>query len=96
MYDLKYSAKFKRKLKKLFIKGNVLKSRVQKTLGLLKTNPFYPSLKSHKVIAVDGKSGFSSRATSDIRIIWRFSAGQACVIDVTDIGGHEGKDGVYR
>ena len=39
---------------------------------------------------------FSSRVTGNIRIVWDYSENEINVIDVFDIGGHEGKDKVYK
>ena len=95
MYDLNYSAKFKRKLKKLIRKNQFFQVKVRKVLSLMKTNPFLASLKSHKVNTEKGES-FSSLVTGDIRIIWKFNREEAEIVDITDIGGHSGKDKVYK
>jgi hypothetical protein len=65
-------------------------------LRLLKINPFSLSLKTHKVINKSSDLVFSSKATGDIRIIWNFSENEVHVIDILDIGGHEGCDKVYK
>ncbi|MFW6283344.1 MAG: hypothetical protein ACOC1P_04805 [Minisyncoccales bacterium] len=58
-------------------------------------NPFYPSLKSHKVNIKKGFV-FSSKITSDVRIIWDYHNKKANILDILDIGGYEGKDKVYN
>ncbi len=63
---------------------------------MLKQDPLYPTLKSHKIITKKGKKAFSSRLTNDLRIIWNYQNGIAKVIDIIDIGGHEGKNKVYK
>ena len=67
-----------RKEKKLTKNNPKIKKAVTKTIDLLEIDPFYPSLKSHKVNTRDGKK-FSSRVTGDIRIIWDFENGEAHV-----------------
>jgi hypothetical protein len=63
----------------------------------LRVNPFYPSLKSHKTTTKTAKGKcFSSRITGDIRIIWNYNKNEICAIDLINIGGHEGKDKVYK
>ncbi len=96
MFHLNRTCKFIKKAKKL-IKGNpTLKSKIRNTFNLLCKNPFYPSLKSHKVKDKNANPAFSSRVTGDIRIIWNYQDGKANIIDIIDIGGHEGKNKVYN
>ena len=95
MYTLNFTDKFFRKAKKLIKKNQSIKPRIDKTILLLEVDVFYPSLKSHKVNTKEGER-FSSRVTDDIRMIWKFHKKRAYVIDVMDIGGHEGKDKVYK
>ena len=99
MYLLNQKPSFARKLKKLLKKDKALTKPIGRTLTLLKTNPKAAPLKSHKVIAVDGNQAFSSRVTSDLRIIWRYSteaAEQVQILDLIDVGGHEGSKKVYQ
>ena len=96
MFTLNLKSRFLGKEAKLVKKKPHLKKAISKAINLLETNPFYPSLKSHKVVTKDGKTNFSSSVTGDIRIIWRFSKEGAEIIDITDIGGHSGKDKVYK
>lgn len=85
-----------RKAKKLIKKNNSLKCYIQKTLTRLEANPFNSVLKTHLVIRKNGKEGFSSCVTGDIRIVWEFEDRRAIIIDLVDIGGHSGKNKVYK
>jgi len=96
LYSLVASNYFKKKYKKI-VQSQELKKALQKTLVQLENNPFYTGLKTHKVISLATNSvEFSSRVTGDIRVIWNFSDGQLNIIDLLDIGGHDGKNGVYK
>jgi mRNA-degrading endonuclease YafQ of YafQ-DinJ toxin-antitoxin module len=96
MFSLNYTNEFAGKVKKLIRKNQLFKIAIKKALSLLEINPFYPSLHSHKIITKDSASAFSSRVTGDIRIIWNYNKNKTEVIDIVDIGGHEGKDKVYK
>ncbi|MGL4609039.1 MAG: hypothetical protein ACRCYY_05050 [Trueperaceae bacterium] len=68
---------------------------MQQTLTLLAENPTAPKLKTHKV-TIEGERVLSSSVTGDLRIIWRFRETDLEMIDLLDIGGHEGSNKVYR
>ena len=93
-YELFYTSKFKRKLKRLVKRNLNLISEVREVLQQLAINPKYPSLNSHKVKTVDGIIAWSSRISGDLRIIWR-EDGKALLIVLLDIGGHSGSKKVY-
>ncbi len=44
----------------------------------------------------NGDPAFSSRVNSDLRIIWDYSNNIPQVLDLIDIGGHSGKNKVYK
>jgi mRNA-degrading endonuclease YafQ of YafQ-DinJ toxin-antitoxin module len=96
MFTLNFKSKFLKKEKKLTKKNPKLRKTIDKATDLLAMNPNNTALKSHKVIGIDSVPAFSSRVTSDIRIIWDFSKDQLRVIDLIDIGGHYGKNKVYK
>ena len=96
MFTLNFNGKFLRKEKKLTKNNPRFKKAVSKAIELLADNPDNPILKSHKVKDKSGNPAFSSRVTGDIRIIWNYNKNEINVIDVLDIGGHEGKDKVYK
>jgi mRNA-degrading endonuclease YafQ of YafQ-DinJ toxin-antitoxin module len=62
---------------------------------LLANDPATPKLKTHKVL-IEGERLFSSSVTGDLRIIWRYAPTGLEVIDLLDIGGHEGGKKVYK
>ena len=66
-----------------------------KTIDLMKKNPFYKSLRTHKVLTKNFGTKYSSRVTNDIRIIWGFSEEKNLVIYLMDLGGHNGTNKVY-
>ncbi len=91
---LKFAKKFAKKQKKLIYENQCLKPRIQKTLLALCIDPFYKSLRTHKIQIADGYV-YSSRVTGDIRIIWEFENSELSIL-LLDIGGHEGSKGVYK
>ena len=96
MYKIDTQPTFERSYLKLADKNPELIKRIGKTLKLLKANPNYPSLKSHKIQTPDFRERWSSRVTGDIRLIWDFDEENNLVILVLDIGGHSGGGKVYR
>lgn len=74
----------------------LLEKRIKKALKLFEKDPYYPSLKTHKVNSrLFGKKN-SIWVTGDIRIIWSYKEGTIEIVDILDIGGHTGKGKVYQ
>jgi mRNA-degrading endonuclease YafQ of YafQ-DinJ toxin-antitoxin module len=97
MLKPEFQKKFIRKEKKLFGKNHAIRNIVDKTIICLLKNPHNPVLRTHKTSTKASKEKvFSSRVTGDIRIIWKFSKEDKEVIEILDIGGHEGRDKVYK
>lgn len=98
MYFLNPSDYFLKKAKKLVRKNLDFVKKLRKTLTKLETNPFDRSLKTHLVIRKNGKEGFSSFISNDLRIVWEYKNQnqKQRIIDIVDIGGHSGKNKVYR
>ena len=71
MYELQTTSNFRKKYKKFAEKNKELQNSVQKTLALLRVNPKYKSLKTHKVFLSQYGEVYSSFVTGDIRIIYR-------------------------
>lgn len=94
-FTLRPLPRFARKFKKLVQPGSALAVRFERTLTLLAQNPAAPSLRTHKV-NLAGVKVYSSSVTGDLRVIWRYADGVLDVIDLLDVGGHEGSRGVYR
>ena len=90
------SRAYEKKVEKL-IKGNyLLKSKIDKAKDLLLIDPFCIPLKTHKVITVKNAEKYSSYVTGNLRIIWRFEKDNNTIIFLVTIGGHSGKDKVYK
>lgn len=95
MYELQTTSNFRKKYKKLARKNKKLQNAVEKTLELLRSNPKYKSLKTHKVFLSQYGDVYSSFVTRDVRIIW-MQIENKLIILLLDIGGHSGSKGVYK
>ena len=95
MYELQTTSNFRKKYKKLVEKNKKLQNAIEKTLELLRSNPKYKSLKTHKVFLSQYGEVYSSFVTGDIRIIW-IQIEEKLVILLLDIGGHSGSKGIYK
>ena len=96
MYVLHFASTFALTYKAL-IKGNrEFKKRTAKTLGLLRNDPFYPSLKSHKVNTRSFGEKWSCWITSDLRIIWDFGEKEKRIILLLAITKHSGSHREYK
>ncbi len=95
MYELQTTSNFRKKYKKLAEKNKKLQNVVEKTLELLRSNPKYKSLKTHKVFLSQYGEVYSSFVTRDIRIVW-MQIENKLVILLLDIGGHSGSKSVYK
>lgn len=79
------------------VKGDREKEkRTKKTLNFLRHDPFYPSLKSHKVNTKSFGERWSSRITGDIRIIWDFYEAEKQIILLFTITKHSGTHREYK
>jgi mRNA-degrading endonuclease YafQ of YafQ-DinJ toxin-antitoxin module len=95
-YKINILPLFDRRCKKLFKKNLQLRQSVIKTLLKLMGDPFQKSLKTHKVDSKVLKNVYSSHVNGDIRIIWSFNKKKVRILDIHDIGGHEGSHKVYN
>lgn len=96
MYKLRFATTFPPTYKSL-IKGNQeFEKRTAKALRLLKTDPFYPSLKSHKVNTRNFGEKWSSWITGDLRIIWDFDEETQQIILLFAITKHSGSYKEYK
>jgi len=96
MYDLHFADTFAPTYKAL-IKNNLeFEKRTEKALKLLKNNPFYPSLKSHKVDTRNFGKKWSSWITGDLRIIWDFNEEDKQIIILLAIAKHSGSHREYK
>ena len=95
MYELQTTSNFRKRYKKLAEKNKKLQNSIQKTLALLRLNPKYKSLKTHKVFLSQYGEVYSSFVTSDIRVIW-IQIENKLIVLLFDIGGHSGGKSVYK
>ncbi len=95
LYPLRTTPEFERKYDDIISKNFPLKKRIDSKLLLLKTNPFYVGLKTHKVFSNKYGENFSSRLTGDLRVLWTFIYGKTVILAIT-LGGHSGKKSVYK
>ena len=95
MYDIQITSRFKKRYKKLTEKNKKLENIILKTLRLLRTDPGYKSLRTHKIFISSFGEVYSSYVTGDLRIIW-MQVENKLIILLLDIGGHSGSTGVYR
>ncbi len=82
---------------KKLIKGTLEKEkRTKKAVKLMRINPFYPSLKSHKVSTRNFGEKWSSWITGDLRIIWDFDEEKKLIILLLAITKHSGSHREYK
>ena len=96
MYKILFAKSFLVDYERLSLKDTVLKKKVLKVIELLTVDPFYPSLKSHKVYARNIGPAWASWVSGDIRIIWEYNENNQLSLDVLAIGSHTGKNKVYN
>lgn len=96
MYRLILHKNFERKFEKLTKNNKVLKTKVISTLEKISQEPFATGLRTHKVNTRNFGHKFSSRVIGDLRIIWDFGEDDEVVILILTIGGHSGKNKVYK
>ena len=94
MFDIETTSHFRDRYKKLISKNLNIKNKIIKAIELLKKDPRYPSLKTHKVYTSEFGDAFSSFVTGDIRIIWAKIKNEVVLL-LLDIGSHSGKHSVY-
>jgi mRNA-degrading endonuclease YafQ of YafQ-DinJ toxin-antitoxin module len=96
MYELKFAKNFSTSYNSL-IKGNAkFEKKTEKALSLLKQDPLYPSLKSHKVNTRNFGKRWSSWITGDLRIIWDFDEEKKQIILLFAISKHSGSHKEYK
>lgn len=96
MYHLHFASTFAPTYKALVKHSQEFEKRTEKALKLLKNDPFYPSLKSHKVNTRNFGEKWSSFVTSDLRIIWDFDEERKLIILLFAITKHSGSHREYK
>ena len=95
MYQLIITEPFKERRDSLIKKDPKFAKMLTKTLRLLTIDPHYPSLNSHQVETPDFGKRYSSYVTGNIRLIWDYTDTKLMLI-LLDLGGHSGKNKVYK
>ncbi len=95
VFKLEFSTSFTRDSKKLVKLRRVSKEDLEKILNSLRIDPYNPELRTHKVNHYLIGTSWSSRVTTDLRILWNFSDDKVS-ISLLEIGGHSGKYNVYK
>ncbi|MBI2338186.1 type II toxin-antitoxin system mRNA interferase toxin, RelE/StbE family [Candidatus Daviesbacteria bacterium] len=96
MYALHFASTFAPTYKTLIKDNQELEKRIEKALRLLKNDPAYPSLKSHKVNTRNFGEKWSSWVTGDLRIIWAFDAEEKQIILLFAVTKHSGTHKEYK
>ena len=97
LFEVKFKKYSFKKLQKILKKNPNLKDKIDTVYEKLKNNPFDTSLGTHKVNSKKFGLKYSSIITGDLRFIWDFDTEslKVQIIEIFDIGGHSGTDGVY-
>jgi mRNA-degrading endonuclease YafQ of YafQ-DinJ toxin-antitoxin module len=88
-YIIRTTSDFDKNFRKLAKNNVLLKLQIIEVITLLEVSPFDITLRTHKVHTKKLGEVLSSRVTSDIRILWKFSESQKCIILCLAIGGHD-------
>lgn len=96
MYELHFVKTFAPSYNALVKGSKQLEKRTEKALRLLKSDPAYPSLKSHKVETRNFGERWSSWITGDLRIIWDFDEEKKQIILLFAIAKHSGSHKQYK
>ncbi|MBD3794580.1 MAG: type II toxin-antitoxin system YafQ family toxin [Epsilonproteobacteria bacterium] len=86
-YEIKFSQSFTKKAKKFFKVNPQIYNRYEKTMWLLKDNPFHPSLRLHK-LKRELSEYYSISMDMRYRIIMDFIIVENEII-LLDIGSHD-------
>ncbi len=96
MYVLRFLDSFKPTYKAIIKADHEKEKRTKKALNLLRQEPFYPSLKSHRVNTRSFGKRWSSWISADIRIIWDFDQKEKLIIILFAIVTHTGTHREYK
>lgn len=94
-YLIRTISNFGRKYIKYVKKDDLLGEKIDAVVHQLAKDPFHKGLRTHRVSTKIFGKRYSSFVTGDIRIIWDF-ADDGTIILLLTIGGHEGKNSVYK
>ena len=85
MYRLSSKKQFLRSASKLIKKSSSIDSQLSSVLGLLKKDPFHPTLKTHKLKG-NLRGFYACSLTHDLRIVFELFDH---AISLVDIGSHD-------
>ncbi len=91
MYEVVFSKSFTKKAKRFFRKHPQMQVRYEKSVRLLRQNPYHPSLRLHKLTGTL-RSYYSVSLSMEYRLLLDFIIEDKRII-LLDIGDH---DEVYR
>ncbi len=95
IYTIKATTTFDRSYKKLSKKNSSLTLIIRNIVKKIRRDPFDECLHTHKVMSRNHGLVYSSRVTKDLRILW-IEQSKGMVILLLDMGGHSGKNKVYK
>jgi mRNA interferase YafQ len=96
MYKIEYDQDFQKSFKKVIGKNAKLLKKLKHCIETLAKDPFYPSLRSHKVDTIFEENVYSSWVTGDIRIIWKNNSNNEAIILCIRLGKHSGSNQIYK
>lgn len=96
MYTPLSTATYDETYKKLIRGNQETEKRAKKAVKLMRVDPFYPSLKSHRVNTKSFGRTWSSWITGDLRIIWDFDEKEERIILLLAIASHSGRHKEYK
>jgi mRNA-degrading endonuclease YafQ of YafQ-DinJ toxin-antitoxin module len=95
-YRLVFSKNFTKSYEKLVAKSPSLVDKLRSTFTLLGSDPFNEKLGTHKVVSRNHGKTWSSVVTGDLRVVWIPDSSNNLIIHLLDLGGHSGKNKVYK
>lgn len=96
MYTIEFHPVFSKRLAKIKKKDPLSFKQVSRTLEKMQDDPFQNGLRTHRVTTRRHGYRWSTRVTGDLRIIWDFdNKGRTRILTLT-LGGHSGRNSVYK
>jgi mRNA-degrading endonuclease YafQ of YafQ-DinJ toxin-antitoxin module len=96
MYTLRLLDSFKFSYNAIVKKDHEKEKRTKKALNILRQDPFYPSLNSHKVNTRIFGEKWNSWVSGDIRIVWDFDPNEKMKIIIFALITHTGTHREYK
>ena len=96
MYKISFATGFDKSFQATIKKDKILIKKFFKTIRLLEENPFYPSLKSHKVDIISFENVWVSSVSGDVRLAWVFDSDNQTIIICLQLGTHSGSTQIYK